>query len=112
VFGSVARGEADRRSDIDIWILVDSNDELLQARRAATDIGVTLGEQQFGDDGHRYEFEVLVESVESALSHGQESDGIDEVIAEGVVIENSSALERVKDAVLGGSDIEEVADNE
>lgn len=112
VFGSVARGEADRRSDIDIWILVDSNDELLQARRTATDIAVDLGEQRFGDEGHRYEFEVLVESVESAVSHGKAGDGIDEVLAEGVVIEDSEALERVKDIVLGDADSEEVLDDE
>ncbi|MEF8784745.1 MAG: nucleotidyltransferase domain-containing protein [Haloarculaceae archaeon] len=112
VFGSVARGEADRRSDIDIWILVDSNNDLLQARRTATDIAVDLSEQRFGDDGHRYEFEVLVESVESAVSHGEAGDGIDEVLAEGVVIENSSALGRVKDVVLGDTDAEEVIDDE
>ena len=112
VFGSVARGEADRRSDIDIWILVDSNDDLLQARRTATDIAIDLGEQRFGDEGHRYEFEVLVESVESTVSHGEAGDGIDEVLAEGVVIENSDALEHVKDVVLGDADAEEVLDNE
>jgi predicted nucleotidyltransferase len=108
VFGSVARGEADRRSDIDVWILIDNDDDLLQARRTATDIAVDLGEQRFGDKGNRYEFEVLVESVESAMSHGEAEDGIDEVLAEGIVIEDSNALGRVKDVVLGGVDAEEV----
>ena len=108
VFGSVARGEADRRSDIDVWILVDNDDDLLQARRTATDIAVDLGEQRFGDEENRYEFEVLVESVESAMSHGEAEDGIDEVLAEGIVIEDSDALGRVKDVVLGGVDAEEV----
>jgi predicted nucleotidyltransferase len=112
VFGSVARGQADRRSDIDIWILIDSTDELLQARRTATDIAVDLGEQRFGNEGHRYEFEVLVESVESAVSHGEADDGIDELLAEGVVIEDSEALDRVKDVVLGDADSEGVVDNE
>ena len=108
VFGSVARGEADRRSDIDVWILVDNDDDLLQARRTATDIAVDLGEQRFGDKGNRYEFEVLVESVESAMSHREAEGGIDEVLAEGTGIEDSDALERVKDVVLGGVDAEEV----
>ena len=53
VFGSVARGEADRQSDIDVWILIDDNDDLLQARRAATEIAVDLGEKRFGDPGER-----------------------------------------------------------
>ncbi|AQL42271.1 hypothetical protein BV210_05885 [Halorientalis sp. IM1011] len=112
VFGSVARGDADRRSDIDVWILIDNDDDLLQARRTATDIAVDLGEQRFGDEGHRYEFEVLVESVASAASHGEADDGIDEVLAEGVVIENSSALGRVKDVVLGDATAEEVVGDE
>ena len=112
VFGSVARGEADRRSDVDVWILVDNDDDLLQARRTATDIAVDLGEQRFGDEGNRYEFEVLVESVESAVSHGEAGDGIDEVLAEGVVIEDSEAVGRVKDVVLGGADAEAVVGDE
>jgi predicted nucleotidyltransferase len=112
VFGSVARGKADRRSDIDVWVLVDDNDDLLQARRTATDIAVDLGERRFGNEGNRYEFEVLVESVESAVSHGQAEDGINEVLAEGVVIEDSDALGRVKDVVLGGADAGEVVDDE
>lgn len=112
VFGSVARGEADRRSDIDVWLLVKDNDDLLQARRAATDIAVDLGEKRFGEAGHRYEFEVLVESVESAVSHGEADDGLDEVLAEGIVIEGSDALEGVKDVVLGGADATEVLDDE
>jgi predicted nucleotidyltransferase len=111
VFGSVARGEADRRSDVDVWILVADDDDLLPARRTATDIAAALGEQRFGDDGNRYAFEVLVESVESAVSHGAADDGIEEVLAEGVVIEDSDALERVKDVVLGGADAAEVVED-
>ncbi|QKY21930.1 nucleotidyltransferase domain-containing protein (plasmid) [Halolamina sp. CBA1230] len=97
VFGSVARGEADRQSDIDIWILIDDDEDLLQARRTATDIASNLGEQRFGKQGNRYEFEVLVESVPSALDHANAEASIDEVLAEGIVIEDSEALERVKD---------------
>ena len=108
VFGSVARGEADRRSDIDVWMLVNNDDDLLRARRTATDIAADLGEQRFGEKSHRYEFEVLVESVESAVSHGEAEDRIDEVLSEGVVIENSDALGRVKDVVLGATDAAEV----
>lgn len=112
VFGSVARGEADRQSDIDIWILIDDDDDLLQARRTATDIGVNLGEQRFGNQRNRYEFEVLVESVTSALDHAKAEASIDEVLAEGIVIEDSEALERVKDVILGDVDAVEVLDDE
>jgi len=111
VFGSVARGEAGRRSDVDLWVLVE-DDDLLQARRTATDIAADLGETRFGESGHRYEFEVLVESVESAVSHGEGGDGVEAVLAGGIVIENSDALEYVKDVVLGGADAAEVSGNE
>jgi hypothetical protein len=90
----------------------NDNDDLLQARRAATDIAVDLGEKRFGDPGERYEFEVVVESVESAVSHGDADDGIDEVLAEGIVIEDSEALDSVKDVVLGETDAAEVIGDE
>jgi predicted nucleotidyltransferase len=112
VFGSVARGEADRQSDIDIWILIDDADDLLRARRTATDIAVDLSDTRFGEAGDRYEFEVLVESVESALNHGKADNEIDEILAEGIVIEDSESLERVKDVVLAGADAAEVDDEQ
>lgn len=112
VFGSVARGAADRRSDIDLWVLIDEPDTLLQARRTATDIAVDLEEQRFGAAGDRYEFDVLVASVQSAIGHGEAGDGIDEILAEGIVIEGSNTLRRVKNEVLGGPDAVEVVDDE
>ena len=55
---------------------------------------------------------MLVESVESAVSYGETDDGIDEVLTEGIVIEDSDALGRVKDVVLGGTDATEVVGDE
>jgi predicted nucleotidyltransferase len=105
LFGSVARGEADRRSDIDLWVLVEETDSLLQARRAATDLAADLSERRFHsgaserDRGDRYAFEVLVESVETAESHDEE---LVDILTTGIVLEDSEALQRVKDAVLDG----------
>lgn len=110
VFGSVARGEADRQSDIDIWLLVTDDDQLLQARRTATSIASDLGEERFPspqrttgtpNEGERYEFEVLVESVDTALSYGEE---LVEILTEGIVVVDSDALQRVKDVVLQGQE--------
>ncbi len=43
LFGSVARGEADRQSDIDLWILVDGDSgDLLQQRNAANKLARDL----------------------------------------------------------------------
>ena len=105
LFGSVARGEADRRSDIDLWILVEDTDDLLQARRAATELAANLSERRFQEGasdregGDRYAFEVLVESVETAESHDEE---LVDILTTGIVLEESEALQRVKDAVLDG----------
>jgi len=107
VFGSVARGEADRRSDIDIWILVEESDRLLRARRTATDVATDLAEERFpverpGDPApreERYDFEVLVEAADTAASY---ADELVDVLTEGVVIVDSDRLQTVKDAVLRG----------
>jgi predicted nucleotidyltransferase len=117
VFGSVARGEADRASDIDCWVLVEDDGELLAARRAATDLAADLEEERFGgypdsrarretdarDPGDRYEFEVLVESVESAVGRGEQ---LYEILTEGIVIVDSDALQDLKDAVLESQEVE------
>lgn len=62
LFGSVARGEADRASDIDVMVFVE--DERTQARRLVQSVVSDLEETKF--DGNRYTFEVLVESTDSA----------------------------------------------
>jgi len=105
LFGSVARGTADRQSDIDLWVLIEDTDELLAARREATSLADELSERRFadgstrksGDDGDRYEFEVLAESVESATNYDEE---ILDILREGIVLVESRALTRVKDAMF------------
>ncbi|WP_121823571.1 nucleotidyltransferase domain-containing protein [Halostella salina] len=109
VFGSVARGEADRRSDIDIWILVEDSDQLLQARRTATGIGSELEEERFPVQRatepqpreERYNFEVLVEAVDTAGSYAED---VSEILTEGIVIVDSERLQEVKDVVLQGKE--------
>lgn len=62
LFGSVARGDADRASDIDVLVFVD--DDRTHARRRVQSVVSDLEETKF--DGNRYTFEVLVESTDSA----------------------------------------------
>jgi predicted nucleotidyltransferase len=62
LFGSVARGEADRASDTDVLVVVE--DDRTHARRRVQSIVSDLEETKF--DGNRYTFEVLVESTDSA----------------------------------------------
>ncbi|MDZ7849421.1 MAG: nucleotidyltransferase domain-containing protein [Halodesulfurarchaeum sp.] len=95
VFGSVARGEADRASDIDLFVVVA--DELMAARRTIHEIRQDLSNRTF--DGSRYEFEVMVESVESANQYGEK---LRTVLSEGIILQESAELEAVQEAVFHG----------
>ena len=60
LFGSVARGEADRRSDIDPFVVVDG--DRTGARRCVTDVVGDLRERRFGGD--RFDFDLADDGVE------------------------------------------------
>jgi predicted nucleotidyltransferase len=93
VFGSVARGEADRASDIDCLVLVEN--EVVKARRRLQDVITTLQQQRF--DGERYVFETLVESVQTASNRGAE---LRPIFQEGIVVQETETLDRVRDTVF------------
>ena len=90
-FGSVARGEADRASDIDLFVLVDEDEDPVSARRTVSDIVRDLEERPI--DGDRYEFEVFIESPESARKRGED---LRPTLQEGIPLVESEALRRVK----------------
>lgn len=92
LFGSVARGEADRSSDIDLLVVVDGDGT--RARRLASKLARDLEDRAF--DGDRYEFEVLVETVESAASHGEK---LRELFDEGIVLDRTERLSEVRATV-------------
>ena len=88
LFGSVARGTADRTSDIDLFVVVEK--DRMQAQREAHTIEQEIADEQF--DGDRYEPHIIVESKESAGDH----DRISDILAEGLTLRNSPALYAVK----------------
>lgn len=121
LFGSVARGSADRRSDIDLWVLVES--ERLAAQQTATQLAADLSEVRFPTEavparelppdntaslealaeintGDRFEFELLVETPTSIRNRAD--DRIEEILTAGIVLYRTEALTTV---------IEEVAAN-
>jgi len=89
LFGSVARGEADRASDIDLLVVVE--DEKTPARRAVQSIVSELQETKF--DGNRYTFEVLVESMESAKRIGER---LQQQFDEGLTLAGSRELSEIR----------------
>jgi predicted nucleotidyltransferase len=96
-FGSVARGEADRVSDIDVFVLVENDDELVSARRTISDVKRDLEAEPI--DGQRYEFEMFVESEESARNRGED---LRPILKEGIALHETETLDRVKRDVFGG----------
>lgn len=95
VFGSVARGDADRRSDIDIFVLV--REDLLQSRRKVQEMRREIEKERF--KGDRYEFQVMVESLESAEDYGEK---LKEIFLEGITLEETEEFRKLRRGVLRG----------
>lgn len=93
VFGSVARGEADRQSDIDLFVVVDG--DRTSARQLVTDIVAELREQRF--DGERFDFEPYVESPASARRTGTK---LREIFTEGITVYGDDELQSIRKTVL------------
>lgn len=93
VFGSVARGEADRQSDIDLFVLVEGN--RTAARRLVTEEVADLREERF--DGDRFDFEPFVESGESASRAGTK---LTETFDEGITVYGSEPLRELRKEVI------------
>lgn len=93
VFGSVARGEADRRSDIDLFVVVDG--DRTAARRVVSDVVSELETERF--DGDRFAFEPYVESEASARRATEKLDG---VFDEGITVYGSDELDTLRRTVI------------
>jgi len=92
LFGSVARGTADRQSDIDVIVFVDG--DFTYGRRLCTQVAREIETKTF--DGQRYEFEILVETPDSAMSHGKE---VAEIFDEGLILERTEQLANIREEV-------------
>ncbi|MFB1066654.1 nucleotidyltransferase domain-containing protein [Natrinema sp. H-ect4] len=93
VFGSVARGEADRRSDIDLFVVVDG--DRTSARRLVTDVVSELNERRF--DGDRFDFEPYVESIESTRRAGPK---LREIFTDGITVYGDDRLQSIRKEVF------------
>lgn len=128
LFGSTARGEADRKSDIDLWVLV-TGDHMKQRHRAnkllkrleslpiPSSIEVSNANNGGFEDNwetiknrlentdqssvsaERYSFEIIVETPQSILTQADRVDA-EKLFGEGITLLSSDTLERVKLEVL------------
>jgi len=112
VFGSVARGEADRRSDIDVFVVVE--DERSWAQTTAHEVAREMENERFGTaeagrgpsprresqsyaGGQRYEFGVIVESIGSVQRLGPD---LHKILREGIIIERTDRFDQLRREVL------------
>lgn len=93
VFGSVARGEADRQSDVDLFVVVDG--DRTSARRVVTDVVSDLADERF--DGDRFAFEPYVESEESTYRVGSK---VEAIFDEGITVYGGDRLQAIRKAVV------------
>lgn len=128
LFGSVARGDADRQSDIDLWVLVGGDQ--MQQRHAANKLSSHLDSLQIppsvavtdalhadfesgwsqirdtleSDDrnwssAQRHSFEIIVETPQSIINQADRVDA-EQLFGTGITLHSSETLERVKMEVL------------
>jgi len=93
LYGSVARGEADRRSDIDLWVLTRSGRTASQ--REANAIARDLEDTAF--DGDRYAYDIDVEAVQAIPAY---TEDIREIVVSGIPILKTSDFEIVENLLL------------
>lgn len=99
LYGSVARGEADRRSDIDLWVLVQE-DRMVNQRRA-NQVRQSLEEDTF--NGNRYVFEIDVEGLQAVPNY---VDSLQEILRDGIAVHRTDEFDTVSKMILHG-DVDE-----
>ena len=91
--GSVARGEADRRSDIDLWVLTRSGRAVNQ--REANAVARELEERVF--DGDKYAYDIDVESINSIPDYTAD---IRDIVVAGIPLYTTDSFETVETYLL------------
>lgn len=93
--GSVARGDADRRSDVDLWIVVEGDRAANQ--RVANRVRDELEDQRF--EGDRYAFHLTVESIDSVPTF---TDDIREIVVGGVTLFETDRFTKLRNILAHG----------
>lgn len=95
LYGSVARGDADRRSDIDLWVLVA--EDRMTSQRTANHVRQTLEDRTF--DTGRYDYQIDVEALPAVPNYETE---LREILSDGLVVHDTEKFETVRKMVFHG----------
>jgi len=95
LYGSVARGEADRRSDIDLWVLVE--EDRMTNQRTANRVRQDLEDMEF--DTGRYAYEIDVEALPAVPNY---VDELREILSDGLVVHDTEKFDTVQSMVFHG----------
>lgn len=95
LYGSVARGEADRRSDVDLWVLVE--DDRMANQRTANRIRQNLEDREF--DTGRYAYEIDVEALPAVPNYVEQ---LRDVLSDGIVVHSTEKFETVRNLIFHG----------
>ncbi|ACV48657.1 MULTISPECIES: nucleotidyltransferase domain-containing protein [Halomicrobium] len=95
LYGSVARGEADRRSDIDLWVLVE--DDRIEQQRLANRVRQNLEDREF--DTGRYAYEIDIEALPAIPNYTEE---IQTILTDGLVLYDTEKFDTVLQMIFHG----------
>jgi len=93
LYGSVAQGKTDRRSDIDLWVLTRSG--RAENQREANAIARDLEDTEF--DGSRYVYDIDVEAVQAIPAY---TEDIREIVVSGIPVYKTSDFETIENLLL------------
>lgn len=93
LYGSVAQGEADRLSDIDLWVLAQGDRAANQ--REANAVARKLEEETFNEN--RYAYDIDVESVRAVPTYTAD---IREIVVSGIPIYQTDQFQIVENFLL------------
>ncbi|MDZ7731261.1 MAG: nucleotidyltransferase domain-containing protein [Natrialbaceae archaeon] len=93
LYGSVARGTADRRSDIDLWVLVER--DRTEAQRRANEVRLDLEDRTF--DNERFFFDIDVEETGAIPRYTEDIRGI---LRAGIPVFRTAEYEKIERILL------------
>lgn len=95
LYGSVARGDADRRSDIDLWVLVE--DDRMANQRTANRVRQDLEDTEF--DSGRYAYEIDVEALPAIPNY---TDELRDILSDGLVVHETERFDTIRNMIFHG----------